>query len=101
MHGVIEGPRQAVGGMRDAVQSIMDFEESFTDVAGRLESLVPLGGVQIYDQEGRFRPDYLSPEEWQRAMAEGGQEALPPIGEPSTLTGAGIRGITQFVRRFG
>jgi hypothetical protein len=38
--------------------------------------------------------NYLTPEEWQRAMAEGGQEPLPPVGEPSTLTGAGIRGIT-------
>lgn len=32
--GAIEAPRQIAGGMRDAVQSVMDLESTYVDGAG-------------------------------------------------------------------
>ena len=85
--------------MRDAVQSMIDFESAYVDSAGKMEDLIPLGGIQLYDREGNFDLDYLPPEEWRKAKAEGLAEGLPPIRAPETVTGGGIRTISQFMRR--
>ena len=92
--GAVEAPRQVVGGMRDATQSIIDLGEE----ADRWHSL---GGITFTDEKGNFSLDYKSPSEW-RALTEGGQVTepdLPTVSAPSTVTGGGIRAITQFMAR--
>jgi hypothetical protein len=99
MPGLIEAPRQAFGGMRDAVQSIIDLEKAFS-LASRLERRFPLGGVTFTDEEGNFSLDYKSPEEW-RALTEGAkvtEPELPQVGAPRTVEGAVVRSVTQFLR---
>ena len=93
--GAVESPRQIVGGMRDAVQSIVDLEEEVIGLSGFLERGLPLGGVRI--GSGGF--DYLSPDEL-AAAKEAGEEELPQIGEPRTVTGGAVRSISQFLTGF-
>ena len=97
--GAVEGPRQAVGGMRDAAQSILDFTDTVGDWA---ESKFALGGMQIMDAEGNFDPRYLDPEEWADAQRAGMTDPqLPKVGEGSTVTSSAIRSIAQFLTGFG
>lgn len=89
--GATEAPRQIVGGMRDAVQSIVDMGK----MADEWRSL---GGITFTDEQGNFSLDYKSPSEW-RALTEGGQVTepdLPTVGAPSTTTGGAVRAISQF-----
>jgi hypothetical protein len=45
--GAVETPRQVVGGMRDAVQSMIDLEEDVVGLSGWLERNFPAGGIRI------------------------------------------------------
>lgn len=99
--GAVEAPRQAVGGMRDAVQSIIDFGDVLdsTTIPGTNIPL-SLGGVTFTDKQGNFSPDYHGPSEW-RALQNAGdvhEPSLPTVGAPETATGNVIRGVSQFIR---
>ena len=93
--GAVEGPRQIVGGMRDAVQSIVDMGE----IADEWHSL---GGITFTDEQGNFSMDLKSAAEW-RALTGAGQVTepdLPTVGGASTITGRGVRSIAQFLTGF-
>lgn len=91
--GAVEAPRQAVGGMRDAVQSIIDIGEE-------VDRWKSLGGITFTDEEGNLSIDYKNADEW-RALVDANQVTepdLPTVSAASTVTGGGIRAITQFMR---
>lgn len=80
--GFGEAPRQALGGIRDAAQSTLEFGDwvgqylpgDFYEGMRALEA--KLTGVGIGDQ-------------------------LPDVGEPKTAIGSGVRAISQFLAPFG
>lgn len=91
-----EIPRQMVGGVRDAVQNVLDLGDW-------LERMVPLGGTEI--DVGMFPPragfKLLSPEELARKREEQeGLAQLPQIAPAETLEGGVVRAVTQFLVPF-
>lgn len=95
--GVAEIPRQIVGGIRDASQSILDLGDW-------MEKQIPLGGTKI--DIGLFPPragvEFMGPEALAKQReAEGGKLAqLPDVGKPETMIGGLTRGVTQFLAPF-
>jgi hypothetical protein len=88
--GIIEAPRMALGGVRDAAQA-------FLDLGDELERLVPVGGVQFFDDEGNFDMRYVPPAELAAEYAQTGGPELPDVGKANSNTGSMVRGISQFV----
>lgn len=92
--GVVEAPRQAVGGVMDA----------FSEAGQFLGDLTGLGAIQFRDPEtGGFALDLLSQDELEAQQEEFGTqglvEALTPEEADST-TGAFVRGTAQFLTGF-
>lgn len=87
--GVVETPRQIVGGVRDAGQAFIDLADILQDVA-------PLGGIRV-DSDGLR---LLSSDEQSRAQEAGEGLQLPQIGEPDSVTGGIVRGVSQFLTGF-
>jgi hypothetical protein len=96
VRGFAELPRQAVGGVRDAAQNILDFSDWLGQAA---EQRLPIGGVQIFDKEGNISFDYIPPATLKAGRDAGTIETpdLPDVGQPQTTAGAIIRPITQFM----
>jgi len=99
---VVEGfgeiPRQALGGVRDAAQSTLEFLEY---LGANAEALAPIGGLQIFE-DGEFSPAYIPPSELAAGRKAGTVTSpdLPDVGKPRTALGSGVRSITQFVRPY-
>lgn len=89
--GLVESPRQITGGLMDAVDAIADLGDE----------LVPLGGLQIFDEKGNLSLDYLSPEEMEKLDEEGRNlvDMMTP-DEAESTTGNFIRNAAQFVGPF-
>lgn len=87
--GLAELPRQALGGVRDAAQEILD-------LGTWLEEKVPLGGVQILDEEGNFAPKFVGPEELEKLKPP----ELPTVDPAKTTGGAVVRSVAQFLAPF-
>jgi hypothetical protein len=78
--GAIEAPRQIVGGIRDAVQSIVDFS----------------------DWSAQILPGYSTVKEFEDALESRiGELKLPEVSEAKSATGSGLRAISPFVSRYG
>ena len=94
--GFAELPRQAVGGVRDAAQNILDFADWLGQAA---EQRLPIGGVQLFDAAGNFNVDYVPPTALAKGRAAGtiGTPSIPDVGQPQTTAGSVIRPITQFM----
>lgn len=93
--GFAESPRQAVGGVRDAVQSMLD-------LGTWAETHFELGGVQITDEQGNFAPAILSGPELKAARKKGVKTPeLPDVGQPQTGAGSIVRAVTHFLAPFG
>lgn len=90
--GAVEAPRQIVGGIVDAFESVADAGDKL---------LFSLGGIQILDEKGNFDLAYMSPEEYAKLEEDGKTvvDALRPDAAESG-TGALIRGAAQFVAPF-
>lgn len=88
--GLVEGPRQAVGGVRDAAQAMIDLWDEAGDW---LESKVPLGGIELMNSAGQIVPRRVGPDE---LAARDGSVTLPEVAKAETVTGGMIRGISQF-----
>jgi hypothetical protein len=95
--GYAELPRQAFGGIKDAAQSFIDLEEEVVGFSKYLEEKLPLGGIQVFDQDGNFDLTLLSPEALAEAKARGDREIIGT--QPArTIPGGVVRAISQFVR---
>lgn len=92
--GLTELPTQAVGGVRDAAQA-------FLELGDELERLVPLGGVQFFDDKGNFDMQYVPPAELAAQYAKVGSPELPNVRQPASTTGSVARGVSQFLAGFG
>jgi CAI-1 autoinducer synthase len=91
--GIVEAPKQAVGGARDAGQEALDITKSAADFLD--ENVVNLGGVYIgKDDDGNTAVRFLDTS----VEAEGLQ--LPEIAPPRTVTGGVVRGFSQFMTGF-
>ena len=91
--GTVEAPRQAFGGMIDALGEI---GQTFDDV-------LDLGGIQITDPEtGELDFEFLSGEEFRETFGEDTFGILDPlrVDEPETVTGGFVRSTTQFLTAF-
>lgn len=91
--GILEAPKQIVGGALDAAEAglggVAAFDEWASDALG-------LPKLQIFNPEtGAFDLDLLSPEEGETARV-----MLPEVGEAQTVTGGLTRGISQFLTGF-
>jgi hypothetical protein len=92
--GATEAPRQAVGGVRDAAQSILDFGDW-------IETQAPLGGVQVFNEAGEFDPRILSGKSFAKERKKGRKLELPDVSEAKSTTGNVIRHVTQFMVPYG
>lgn len=92
--GVIEAPRQMVGGGLDAAQAMSDLVYTTIDpLADWLERNIPLGGVQLFDRDGNFAPDYVPPEE---VNPDEPPPSLLAIDPAKTTTGGIVRKVSQW-----
>lgn len=84
--GILELPKQAIGGVRDAAQETL---EGVGSLASMLESKVPLGTIEIGgEQIVTF------------GEGPGGTAELPEVGEARTVTGDMGRNVAQFLTGF-
>jgi hypothetical protein len=84
-------PLQAVGGIRDAGQSLLDFGEYLNDK-------MDLPVLQITDAQGNFDLEILSNKESKERGIKGIQ--LPEVDEAETTAGAITRPVAQFLAPF-
>lgn len=90
--GILEAPGQIVGGVVDAVGEVADL----------VNTILPAGGLQITDPDsGEFDLEFLNAEEF-KAQSEAGQTVLDAVSPArgDTVTGALVRGVSQFLLPF-
>lgn len=98
--GIVEAPKQIVGGARDAVV------EGFMGLEDAIAPLLPgiKGGIQIWDKDGNFDLKLLSSEEREQFLKEGGKDlrtGIPDVADAESYTGAFVEGLSQFLTGFG
>src|SRR3990167_9598231 len=87
--------RQTIGGVRDAAQNILELGDWIESKAG-------LGGIQIFDEEGKIAPELLSGTTFAAKRKKGMTgPILPDVGQPQTIAGGIVRPIAQFLAPFG
>ena len=99
--GVVETPRQVVGGAADAVQEALNFADS---VGESIENFLGIRDwptiIQFTNEKGELDFDLLSRNEWEgKTDAEVGQ-IMPEIDDPRSTTGSLVRGVSQFLTAF-
>lgn len=87
--GLVETPRQVLGGVRDAVQETLDFTHQF---GAELDKSVPLGRINI-----DLDPDTPL---FESGTPEEQPITLPEVTEADTVTGGMVRGVSQFITGF-
>lgn len=95
--GLFHAPAQIVGGALDAFNNISAFADK---AALKLQEMgVPDGGVQLFDNDGKWAPKVLGPEELMKARQNGTWSAfhVPTTGTPDSITGNIIRTGTDFL----
>ena len=91
--GVIEAPLQAVGGFADAVNETFELFVDKNDVAG---SRKYIGKGRTASERGIYDPERKE----YYVISEGYSEPTQLIRDPKTVTGQGVRSITQFLTGF-
>lgn len=94
--GIMEAPRQIVGGVRDAAQAAIDLGDWIADKA---EEIAPLGGVQLFNDKGELKPEYIPPGDPRISPDKTGVK-LPKVKEAKSATGGLVRGVSQFLTGF-
>lgn len=89
--GAGEAVPQAFGGIMDA----------FDEAAGALQDLIPMPGVQLFDEDGNFDPSWLSASEMTESM-DADKTLLDLIApkDARTVTGGLVRSTAQFLTGF-
>jgi hypothetical protein len=88
--GVVEAPKQAVGGVIAAVDEFAQF----------MDSLIPLGGIQITNPKtGEIDLDWLSSEELEAQGGDAIFKAITPAA-PTSVTGGFVKATSQFLVSF-
>lgn len=87
-----EGPKQVAGGVRDAAAAALEGVAAFDQWAG---SKLGLPKLQLLDDAGNLDLKILSADEAGRAKV-----ILPEVGEPETVAGGLVRGVSQFLTGF-
>lgn len=89
--GVVEAPGQVFGGVVDAFGEMDQF----------MQQVLPIGGIELFDDEGNFDVSILSNEEM--LSAQGAEEDLFSMIAPDdadTVTGGFVRATAQFLTGF-
>lgn len=89
--GTVEAPRQAVGGVMDALGEMDQF----------MQQVLPIGGVQIWDDSGAFNPAFISSDQMM-ANNKAGEDLFTMLApaEADTATGGFVRSTAQFLTGF-
>jgi hypothetical protein len=97
--GIVEAPRQIVGGAMDAGQEILEAADS---LGGAIENFIGAENIptilQFRNEQGEIDFDLLSRSEV--AQKGGLNRLMPDVDEPRSVTGSLIRGVSQFVTGF-
>ena len=88
--GLVEAPRQIVGGAADA----------FDEAGQLLGEITGIGGVQLKNDKGEWDFDYLNWEEWEAAGKQDALTGLFKTGEADSVTGNFVRATSQFMVGF-
>lgn len=91
--GIIEAPRQVIGGIFDATKEAAEAAESLVSFVAEPRVL------QLTNEQGEFDPDLVLKSEFQARGGETLAEAITPE-EPRTATGGLVRGVSQFLTGF-
>ena len=99
--GFIEAPRQILGGVRDATQETLEFADSAGTALQEWLGLENIpSNLQVFNEKGELDFDLLT-----NAQVEekGGMRSLldlPEVDAPDSVTGAMVRGVSQFLTGF-
>lgn len=89
--GLGESPKQAVGGVIDALGEMDQF----------MQELVPIGGMQLYNDKGEFDPSLVGPDTMKADLkAEENIFQMIAPAEPDTAIGGFTRATAQFLTGF-
>src|SRR5690606_8575090 len=89
--GVTEAVPQAFGGFMDAIGEVDQF----------LQSVLPVGGMRLFDKDGNFDPTLISNEEM-RAIEQAGETLFDMVApdDADSVTGGMVRAASQFLTGF-
>lgn len=89
--GAVEAPGQVVGGVIDALGEMDQF----------MQQVLPIGGVQLFDEQGNFDVSILSHDEMM-ASNKAGEDIFTMIApeKADTVTGSFARATAQFLTAF-
>lgn len=89
--GATEAPKQVVGGLIDALGEMDQF----------MQQVLPIGGVQLWDENGNFDPSMISSEKMM-ANEDAGNDLASMIApaDADTVTGGFVRATAQFLTGF-
>src|SRR5574341_387873 len=91
--GLAEIPAQVTGGIADAINNVIGIGDIFQEA-------LPMPGMQIFDDEGNFSPEFLSSSEvTERRKTESGQ-FLPTTDKADSVSGGMVRQVAKFVSGF-
>jgi hypothetical protein len=95
--GLVDAPRQILGGSLDFINNIWKFSDSLVKHAE--EAGVPNVYFRLFDENGKWAPGIESEEAFRKAQEEGKEHILqvPTTGSPETMTGNLIRAATPFL----
>lgn len=95
--GVIDAPRQVIGGALDFVNNLWGFADKAVRQAE--QAGIPNVYFRLFDEDGKFSPQVESPEAFRKAQAEGKEHIfeVPTTGDPDTVTGNLIRSAVPFL----
>ena len=95
--GVIDAPRQVLGGVLDMGNNLMQFADTVVKKAE--DAGVPNIYFRLVNKDGQWDPAMMSTAEFRAAQAAGteGVFQVPTTGGPDTVTGGIIRAATTFM----
>jgi hypothetical protein len=93
VRGIVETPKQVIGGAFDAFKEAGDAAGSLLEFFGLPSTL------QVMNEKGEFDLELLTQSEKEAKGLKGPVELATP-GEPASTTGGLVRGISQFLTGF-
>ncbi len=89
--GLVEAPGQVVGGVIDALGEMDQF----------MQQVLPIGGMQLFDDKGNFDPSLLSSEQMMAAQkADQDLFSMMAPEDADSVTGGFVRATAQFMTGF-